>query len=54
MKVYYLKPRDIIALVVMVGGMILIAKGIDRLVGGLLVTVVAFYFGLNLPKPKEE
>jgi len=40
-----LKPRDIIALVVVVFGFYLILKGLDGVVGGILIAVVAYYFG---------
>jgi hypothetical protein len=49
-----IKPRDSIAVLVIIGGMCLVALGIDKIIGGLLVMVVSFYFGLNLPKPKEN
>ena len=49
-----LKPRDVIGGLVIIGGLILIGFGIDGIIGGLLVTVVAFYFGLNTPKPEEK
>lgn len=46
--------RDYIAIIVIVGGLVLIGFGIDKTVGGLLVMVVSFYFGLNTPQPKEN
>lgn len=45
--------RDVIACIVIIGGMILIGLGVDKIVGGLLVMIVSFYFGLNTPKIKE-
>jgi len=47
-------PRDIIAISVIIGGMILIGFGLDKIVGGLLVMIVSFYFGLNTPKPENH
>ena len=47
-------PRDIIAVVAITGGMILIGFGIDKIIGGILIMIVSFYFGLNIPKPKEN
>jgi len=46
--------RDVIAIVVIIGGMILIGCGIDKTIGGLLVMVVSFYFGLNTPTPNQQ
>lgn len=40
-----IEGRDIIALVVVLGGLILLAMGINTVVGSLLLMVVAFYFG---------
>lgn len=54
MIVHQLYPRDIIAIIVIVGGLLLIGLGVDKIIGGLLVMVVSFYFGLNLPKPRED
>jgi len=51
---YKWQPRDVIGLVVIVGGLILVSMHIDGIVGGLLVSVVAFYFGLNTPKPNDH
>lgn len=39
------KPADIVAIVVLIGGLILKLKGIDGLVGLLLTSIVFFYFG---------
>lgn len=38
-------PTDLIALIVIIGGLALMALGINGLVGGLVVSVVAYYFG---------
>jgi len=40
-----LKPADIIAVIVVIGGLILKFRGIDGLVGTLLVAIIMFYFG---------
>jgi hypothetical protein len=40
-----ISARDIIAALVIVGGMILISLHIDGIIGGLLVSIVAYYFG---------
>lgn len=39
------QPQDIIALVVIIGGLTLIAIGKDGTIGALVSAVVAFYFG---------
>lgn len=40
-----MKSIDFLAALVIIGGMILIGFGIDGIIGGLLVAVVAYYFG---------
>lgn len=40
-----MKAQDWIALVVVVGGLTLLGLGKNGLIGGLLVAVVAYYFG---------
>ena len=47
-----LKPADIIAAIIIVGGLILVGFHINGLVGTLLTAVVFYYFGKqgNLPK----
>ena len=54
MNTQKLCARDIIAVITIIGGMILVACHIDGIIGGLLVTIVAYYFGLNTPMPKEQ
>ena len=39
------KPADVVAIVVLIGGLILKFRGIDGLVGILLTSIVFFYFG---------
>lgn len=41
----HIEGRDIIAGIVVIGGLILLAAGINTVVGSLLLMVVAFYFG---------
>lgn len=43
------KPRDIIALVILVGGLMLKLQGYDGVVSLIIVSVVAYYFGLQRP-----
>jgi len=37
-------PKDIIALVTIIGGMILLYLGINHVVGGILVMITTYYF----------
>jgi len=53
MQVSIIHPRDIIAAIILVGGMILIGLGIDKIIGGILIMIVSFYFGLNTRTPKD-
>lgn len=39
------EPTDLIALIVITGGLILVGFHIDGIIGGILVSVVAYYFG---------
>lgn len=39
------KPADVVAIIVLTGGLILKFRGIDGLVGILLTSIVFFYFG---------
>jgi hypothetical protein len=39
------QARDIIAVITLIGAFILLALGIDHLVGAVVSTVVVFYFG---------
>jgi len=41
-------PRDVIAMILVCGGLWLIATGIDGTIGAILITIVAFYFGAEL------
>jgi len=40
-----LEPADILAGIILIGGLALIGLGINGIVGGLLIAVVAYYFG---------
>ena len=40
-----IRPVDIVALVAIVGGFILLAKGIDSTVSAVLLAISAYYFG---------
>lgn len=48
-----LRPADIIALLVIAGGIYLQAQGIGEHFSPLMIAVVAFYFGLHSDIPKE-
>jgi hypothetical protein len=43
------KPRDLIALITIIGAFILKFKGYDGVVSIALISIVAFYFGLKTP-----
>lgn len=49
-----IEGRDIIALVVVIGGLILLAVGINTVVGSLLLMVVAFYFGEKAVQGRKQ
>lgn len=40
-----LEPVDIVAFIVLVGGLILISLHIDGIVGGAVTLIVGYYFG---------
>lgn len=42
------QPKDVIALVVIVGAVYLLATGIDSWVGASLLGIVAAYYGIDL------
>ena len=48
-----MKPRDVIAIILIIGGMAMMCLGIDHIVAGILIAIVAFYFGWQTPKPKD-
>lgn len=48
-------PRDVIAVVTLLGGFLLLSLGIDGIVGSMLMGVVIFYFGAEtLEKRKRD
>ena len=42
------KPRDVVAIILIVGGIALLWQGINTWVGGTLVAVACAYFGIDL------
>lgn len=57
------QPKDVIAIVVIVGAIVLLAMGINSLVGWTLLGIVGAYYGIDLTpwlklgrnqKPKKE
>ncbi|GAI80575.1 unnamed protein product [marine sediment metagenome] len=42
------QPKDVIALVVIIGAIMLLAMGIDSLVGWTLLGIVGAYYGIDL------
>jgi len=49
-----LNPRDIIAIIVIISATILKILGADGGVSLILISVVAYYFGLQQPSPTQE
>jgi len=47
-------PRDIIALVLIIGGLALKMYGVDGVVSMILIAVAAFYFGAEHLKTSEQ
>lgn len=46
--------RLIIAAIVVIGAFVLLFKGIDTIVGSVLIAVVAFYFGWQKKYPADN
>lgn len=42
------KPQDVIAIIIVVGALFLLYKGIDTVVGYALLGVIAAYYGIDL------
>lgn len=42
-----MEPKDWIALVTVVGGLILIALEKDSFVGWIMISIIAYYFGMS-------
>jgi len=47
-------PRDVIAVIIIIGGFILKLKGIDTVVGSMLLAVAAFYFGAEILERRKR
>lgn len=47
-------PRDIIAIVILVGGFALLALGIDGTVGTILMMIAVFYFGAETLEKRKR
>ena len=44
MTIKPIEPKDILAAIILIGGFILLAKGIDTIVGGIVIMVASYYF----------
>ena len=44
MTIKPIEPKDILAAIILIGGFILLAKGIDTVVGGIVIMVATYYF----------
>ena len=40
-----LQAKDVIAVVALIGGFVLLAKGIDGMVGAVITLIAGYYFG---------
>jgi hypothetical protein len=50
-----LQPRDLIAIIVLLCAFTLLALKIDSIVGGLLIAVITYYFGMtHIEKRKSK
>jgi hypothetical protein len=53
-----MEARDYIAIITILSGMILLALEIDSLVGGIMIAVISYYFGMDrherCKKPKNK
>ena len=47
-------PRDIIAAILIVGGLVLLALGKDGTVSAILMAIAAFYFGSEHIKASDQ
>jgi len=47
-----IQPRDILAAIILIGGFYLISKGIDTVVGGIVIMVATYYFRKRVEEVK--
>lgn len=50
----WVKPKDIIAFVVIIFCLYLIAKGINHIVSGVTIAIVSYYFGRRLDYKQKK
>lgn len=48
------EPKDVIGALVLIGGFYLMALGINEVVGGIVIAVVAYYFRKRIEEPAPE
>jgi len=48
-----IEAKDILAAIIFIGGFILMAKGIDSVVGGIIIMVATYYFRKRIEEKKE-
>lgn len=53
-KNYWCSPIDILAAIIIIGGFIAVIFGVDGVVKVLMLSVVAFYFGLKTNLPSDN
>ena len=54
MNWFWCKPIDVIAFIVIIGGFVLMAFGINGTVKEMILIVTGFYFGVKTTLNKEE
>ena len=52
-KNYWCSPIDVLAAIIIVGGLVLLALGHDGTVSTMCLAVTAFYFGLKSKLPSD-
>lgn len=46
---FKIEPKDIIAIILVAGGLWLISKGTNGVVAMILIAIVAYYYGIHIP-----
>ena len=54
MTVKDIEPKDILAFIILVGGMILIGFGINHVVSGIMIMVTSYYFRKRIDEVKDK
>ena len=54
MTIKPIEPKDILAAICLIGGFYLLSKGIDAVVGGVVIMVSTYYFRKRIEAPSEK